>query len=114
MRGLVMREIPLQKARKFVFKETWIGVINGLVIGVVTALVAWFWQGNPYLGLVIGLGMLVNLTIAGFAGAVIPLTMKAIGLDPAQCSNIILTTITDVMGFFAFLGFAVLFQSHLV
>ena len=71
-------------------------------------------QGNPFFGLVIGLGMLVNLTVAGFAGAAIPLTMKSLGLDPAQCSNIILTTITDVMGFFAFLGFALLFQSYLI
>ena len=80
----------------------------------ITAIVAWFWVGNPYLGLVIGLGMLVNLFFAGLSGAAIPLIMKRIGLDPAQSANIILTTITDVIGFFAFLGFAVLFQSYLV
>jgi magnesium transporter len=114
MRGLVMREIRPNRAKILIMKETWIGVVNGLVIGLVTAGVAWLWQGNPYLGLVIGLGMLVNLTIAGLAGATIPLGMKALGLDPAQCSNIILTTVTDVMGFFSFLGFAVLFQSHLI
>jgi magnesium transporter len=84
-------------------------VINGHVVGAVTALVAFFWHGNPFLGLVIGLGMLVNLVFAGFAGASIPLCMKAFGFDPAQSSNIILTTVTDVMGFFAFLGFASLF-----
>jgi magnesium transporter len=84
------------------------------VIGIVTGFVAWLWQGNPYLGLVVGLGMTVNLTVAGLAGAAIPLAMKGLGLDPAQCSNIILTTITDVMGFFAFLGFAVIFQNYLI
>ena len=52
--------------------------------------------------------------VAGFSGAAIPITMKAVGLDPAQCSNIILTTVTDVMGFFAFLGFALVFQKYLV
>ncbi len=114
MRGLVMREIPQNKAWKLVIKETWIGVINGLVIGVVTALIAWFWQGNAMLGVVVGLGMLCNLAIAGFSGAAIPITMKAIGLDPAQCSNIILTTITDCLGFFTFLGFAMIFYSYLV
>jgi len=114
MRGLVMREIPQNKAGKLILKETLIGVVNGFVIGIVTAGVAWLWVGNPYLGLVIGLGMLVNLMIAGFAGAAIPIGMKAMGLDPAQCSNIILTTITDVMGFFSFLGFAVLFQAYLI
>jgi len=114
MRGLVMREIPPQKVKGLVLKETWIGFINGIVIGVVTALAASLWQGNPYLGIVIGLGMIVNLTVAGLSGAAIPLVMKALRLDPAQCSNIILTTITDVMGFFAFLGFAVLFQNYLM
>lgn len=114
MRGLVMREIPPKKVKQLILKETGIGVVNGIVIGVVTGLIAWFWQGNPYLGLVIGLGMLVNLSIAGLSGAAIPLAMKAIHLDPAQCSSIILTTITDVMGFFAFLGFAVLFQQYLI
>lgn len=114
MRGLVMREIPPAKVRKLILKEMTLGAVNGLIIGVVTALIAWVWKGNPYLGMVIGLAMVANMVIAGLAGAAIPLTMKAVGLDPAQCSNIILTTVTDVMGFFTFLGFAVLFQSYLI
>jgi len=114
MRGLVMREIPHNKSGRLIMKELWMGAISGLLIGVVTAGVAWVWQGNPYLGLVIGLAMIVNLAVAGLAGAAIPVMMKAVGLDPAQCSNIILTTITDVMGFLSFLGFAVLFQSYLL
>jgi magnesium transporter len=97
-----------------VLKEGKIGAINGAVIGAVTALVAWVWYGNPFLGLVIGLGMLVNLILAGLSGASIPLIMKKIGIDPAQSSSIILTTVTDVVGFIAFLGFAVLFQNYLV
>lgn len=114
MRGLVMREIPLDKVRRLVLKEGLLGVISGTVTGVVTALVAWAWAGNPWLGLVIGLAMIVNLFAAGLAGAAIPMLMKSAGLDPAQCSSIILTTVTDVVGFFAFLGFAVLFQSRLI
>ncbi len=113
IRGLVMREIPASKFSKLVLKEACIGIVNGLVIGGVTALAAYLWQGNPYLGLVVGLAMLTNLVIAGLTGAAIPLIMKAIGLDPAQCSNIILTTFTDVMGFLALLGFGVLFQKYL-
>ncbi len=113
MRGLVMREIPGGRVLPLVLKEGWLGVINGLIIGVVTAGIAWLWHGNPYLGLVIGLGMLVNLVCAGLAGASIPILMKSLGLDPAQCSSIILTTVTDVMGFFSFLGFAVVFSSRL-
>ena len=114
MRGIVMREIPRGKILQLILKEGQIGAVNGIVIGIVTALVAWLWYGNPYLGLVIGLGMLVNLIVAGLSGAAIPLTMKRMGIDPAQSSSIILTTVTDVLGFLAFLGFAVLFQNYLV
>lgn len=114
MRGIVMREIPKDKVIGLILKEGKLGAINGAVIGIVTALVAWLWNGNPYLGLVIGLGMLFNLIFAGLSGASIPILMKRIGIDPAQSSSIILTTVTDVMGFLAFLGFAVLFQNYLV
>lgn len=91
-----------------------LGAINGAIIGAVTALVAWIWYGNPYLGVVIGLGMLCNLIFAGFFGASIPLLMQRIGIDPAQSSSIILTTVTDVLDFLAFLGLAVLFQNLLI
>jgi magnesium transporter len=114
MRGLVMREIPAEKVLGLILKEGRLGVISGAIIGAVTALVAWIWNGNPHLGLVIGLGMLINLVFAGLSGASIPILMKRMGLDPAQCSSIILTTVTDVMGFLAFLGLAVIFQSHLL
>ena len=114
MRGIVMREIPKDRIFQLVFKEGKVGAINGAVIGVVTALAAWIWNGNPFLGLVIGLGMLVNLIVAGLAGASIPLIMKRVGIDPAQSSSIILTTVTDVLGFLAFLGFAVIFQDYLI
>lgn len=114
MRGLVMREIPESKKVRLVLKEGSLGVITGLITGLVTALVAWLWQGNPALGVVIGLAMVVNLFFAGLSGAAIPMVMRAVGLDPAQSSSIILTTVTDVIGFFAFLGFAVLFQDYLI
>jgi magnesium transporter len=114
MRGIVMREISKDKIFQLILKEGKIGAVNGTIIGVVTALAAWVWNGNPFLGLVIGLGMLVNLIVAGLSGASIPLLMKKVGIDPAQSSSIILTTVTDVLGFMAFLGFAVLFQNFLV
>ncbi len=114
MRGLVMREIAPQKVWRLLGKEAVIGILNGLIIGLVTGAVAWFWHGNPFLGAVIGLAMIVNLLAAGLSGAAIPLSMKAIGLDPAQSSGIVLTTVTDVVGFSAFLGLAVLFQDFLI
>lgn len=114
MRGLVMREIPATRVKELLWKETKLGAINGVVIGIITALVAWLWHGNGWLGVVIGLGMVLNLIIAGFAGSSIPILMKKMGIDPAQSSSIILTTVTDVMGFLAFLGLAVLFQNKLI
>ncbi len=114
MRGIIMREIPKKNIFPLILKEGKLGAINGAIIGFITALVAWVWYGNPYLGVVIGLGMLINLFVAGLSGASIPILMEKIGLDPAQCSSIILTTVTDVVGFIAFLGLAVLFQSFLV
>jgi magnesium transporter len=114
MRGLVMREIPSSRVLRLVMKEGLLGIATGTVTGIVTGVVAWAWQGNAALGLVIGLGMVVNLFFAGLSGAAIPVIMRSLGWDPAQCSSIILTTVTDVVGFVAFLGFAVLFQSHLV
>ena len=114
MRGLVMREIPQNRVRELILKESLLGAINGLVIGLVTALIAWLWYGNGWFGLVIGLGMILNLVIAGFAGSAIPILMKKMGIDPAQNSSIVLTTITDVMGFLAFLSLAVIFQSYLI
>ena len=114
MRGLVMREIPPDRVRQLILKEGALGVVNGVVTGVVTAVVAWLWMGNAWLGLVIGLGMIVNLACAGLAGASIPIAMKRLGLDPAQSSSIVLTTVTDIVGFFAFLGFALLFLPRLL
>ncbi len=114
MRGLVMREIPPHRVRELIVKETKLGALNGFIIGLVTAAIAWGWYGNPWLGVVIGLGMVINLIIAGLAGSSIPIVMKRLGIDPAQSSSIILTTVTDVMGFLAFLGLAVIFQSFLL
>jgi magnesium transporter len=95
-------------------KEGKLGAIHGVIIGLVTAVVAWVWKGNPYLGVIIGLGMQVNLLSAGVSGAGLPQLMKQIGIDPAQRSSIILTTVTDIIGFLSFLGFAVLFQNYLI
>lgn len=114
MRGIVMREIPPSKVWNLVAKESTIGLINGVTIGLVTALIAWVWYGNGMLGVVIGTAMIVNLFVAGLSGAAIPLIMKTLGFDPAQSSSIVLTTITDVVGFLAFLGFATMLESYLM
>jgi magnesium transporter len=106
MRGLVMREISMRDFPKLLWKEMLLGLINGIAIGIVTAGIAYIWKGDPTLGLVVCLAMIINLIIAGLSGAVIPIGLKSFGLDPAQSSMIILTTVTDVVGFFVFLGLA--------
>ncbi|MBI4054772.1 MAG: magnesium transporter [Elusimicrobia bacterium] len=114
LRGLVLRDIRPKDARRLILMEIGTGLVNGVLIGLVTGCGAWLWRGNPFLGVVIGLAMVVNLVAAGLAGAAIPLAMKRLGFDPAQSSGIFLTTVTDVVGFFSFLAFAALFESKLL
>lgn len=113
IRGMALNEIPRSSALRIISKEVAAGLASGLSIGLATGAVTWLWLGNPYFGLIIFLAMIGNLISAAFWGAAIPLGMKRLGFDPAQCSNIILTTFTDIVGFFLFLGLAVLFQSKL-
>jgi magnesium transporter len=108
MRGIALREILPGSVRKILLKEVCAAALNGVLIGTATAVAVYFWSRNVGIALVIGLAMIVNMTIAGVAGASIPLILKALGRDPAQSSSIFLTTVTDVVGFAAFLGLATL------
>jgi len=87
-------------------KEIRVGIINGLALGVLISLVAWIWQGNGYLGLVVGGAMVLNTLVAVSIGGAIPLLLKRLRLDPALASGPILTTVTDMCGFFLLLSFA--------
>ena len=113
LRAIIMREVNDSDAWRILKAEALLGIANGAAIGLVTGAAAWAWKGNIYLGLITGLAMIVNLFAAGAAGAAIPLLMKRWGFDPAQSSGIFLTTVTDVVGFVAFLGFAVLFAGRM-
>ena len=106
LRGLVRHEVRPRDAARLIAGEAAAGLLNGLVVGAVTALLAWLWHGNPVLGLVVGLAMVANMVAAGLAGAAIPVAMKRLGFDPAQSSGIFVTTVTDVVGISAFLGLA--------
>jgi magnesium transporter len=106
IRGLALGEIPAGLGRRVVAREFLLGLANGLVIGVVTSVIAWATSSDPALGLVIGLAMVINMMLACACGAIIPLGLRTLGLDPAQSSSIFLTTVTDVVGFGAFLGLA--------
>lgn len=113
-RGIALGELSFSDGKSAVLKQFGIGFINGAGVGMLTGLVAWFWKGNPYLGAVLFLAMMINMSIAGLAGAAVPLLLKALGLDPALGGGVIVTTFTDVFGFMAFLGLSTLFIQHLV
>lgn len=110
VRGLALGELPPDSARKVLTKEILVGFANGIVTGVVAMAVSYILGANPVVGLLLFLAMTVNLIIAGFSGAVIPLALKWWGADPALASSIFVTTCTDVGGFFSFLGLAAVFM----
>lgn len=113
MRGLVLREISLRHWPRVVFKEVNAGLMNGCAIAATTALGVYVWSRSFGLVLVIVAAMVISMVAAGFAGALVPITLQRFGQDPAQSSSIILTTVTDVVGFFSFLGIATLMSSML-
>lgn len=106
IRGLVLKEINLQSARKIVANEMVAGGVNGAINGVIVAFIASFFNKNPALGFVLAVAMVVNLVVAGFFGAAVPVIMKGLGRDPASSATVFITTATDVLGFFVFLGLA--------
>ncbi len=114
MRGLVLREISLRHWPRVVFKEISVGFLNGLAIAATTALGVYFWSRSIGLVLIISAAMVISMVAAGFAGALVPITLSRFGQDPAQSSSIILTTVTDIVGFFSFLGIATLLSGMLL
>jgi len=113
MRGLALREFRLSQWPRILVKELGVGMLNGFAVALTTTLGVVLWSHSLGLAVVIGLAMLLAMTIAGVAGAAVPLILKAFHQDPAQSSSIILTTITDVTGFLSFLGLATIFASAL-
>jgi magnesium transporter len=113
MRGLALREIRARQWPRVMFKEMSASFLNGIAIALTTCLGVWVWSGSVGLTAVIGLSMILSMVVAGIFGAAIPLFLTAIRLDPASSSSILLTTVTDVAGFFSFLGIATLFSSML-
>ena len=108
VRGLTLGTISLQNAAPAIWREFWAGVINGLIIGSIVALISAVWNGEPILGLVVAMALIGAHIVAAIAGSVIPLFMKHIGKDPAATSTIFITTATDVLGLFFLLGLATL------
>jgi magnesium transporter len=113
VRGIALGELTWSNSRKALLKEAAVGLGNGVVLGVVAALVAWAWRGNGTLGLVLGAAMIINMFVAATAGTLVPLGLRAANIDPALASSVFITTLTDIAGFFAYLGLATIFIQHL-
>lgn len=106
VRQMALGDIESDKAKKTIAKEVLISLMNGLLYALIMGIIAYVWFQMPMLGLVIALSMVINLLSAGFFGTVIPLGLQKFGVDPAIGSTVLLTTVTDVVGFFSFLGLA--------
>ena len=109
VRAIAMKDLTEANARRFVGKELLVGSANGILFAILTGLVAWLWFSTPEIGLVIAAAMVINMVVAGMSGTLIPLGLDRLGIDPAIASSVFVTTVTDVIGFFAFLGLAAAF-----
>jgi magnesium transporter len=109
VRALAMGELTIANIARFIVKEIFVGGANGLVFAVIVGLITWVWFHDPGIGLIIAAAMIINLVCAALAGTLIPLGLQRAGVDPAVSSTVFLTTVTDVVGFVAFLGLAAVF-----
>ena len=113
VRALALGEIELRQAWRTVVKEGLTGLIAGLLVGTAVGLAVWLWQGNLVLGAVLGLALIGNMLVAGFVGALVPISLKALKMDPALASSVLVTTVTDSVGFALFLFLSAMALSNL-
>jgi magnesium transporter len=106
VRALATKDLDIYNAGRIIRREIGVGLLNGAIFATLVGLVAGFWFDNPQLGGIIATAMVVNMLVAALAGILIPLLLDRFGADPAVASAVFVTTITDVVGFFAFLGLA--------
>ena len=112
VRALATRDLGPVNAMRFTLRECAVGLINGLLFAVIMGVFAWLWFGSDQLGLIIAAALIINLMAAALAGILVPLTLDRFDIDPAVASGTFVTTVTDVVGFFAFLGLAALWLVH--
>ena len=114
MRELSLGLVSSKEVMRVWIKEVGVGLINGFALGCLIAMVAFLWKGNPWLGAVVGLAMLVNTIVAVSLGGTLPLVMRRLNMDPALASGPILTTVTDMCGFFLVLSCASMWIEKLI
>ncbi len=108
VRAIATKDLTSSNLMRVVTREAGVGLINGAVFAVVMGIVGVVWFGTPLLGVVIGAAMVINLLVAGLAGILVPVVLERLRIDPALASGAFVTTVTDVVGFFSFLGLAVI------
>ena len=109
IRAIALGKLGSSNARRLLFKELFVGILNGMIWALIVAGIAMAWFQDLQLGVILGIAMLANLIVAALAGASIPLALNKLGVDPALAGGVLLTTVTDVVGFLAFLGLAAAF-----
>ena len=109
IRGMALGQVSPKNAWRLLARELSVGILNGVIWAAVIAVVAYFWFDNPWLGVIIAAAIVINLVVAALAGATLPLILRWLGADPALAGTVVLTTITDVVGFMTFLGLAAVF-----
>ena len=112
VRGLALGHVGPSNAKILLWKEIRVALINGLLIGGVVGIIAFAWFGDPMLSLVIAMALVLNFCAAATAGVLLPLLLKRMNIDPAVAGTVVVTAVTDVMGFFSFLGLATLILMH--
>ena len=111
IRGMALGQVSKTNLRWLLSRELTVGFLNGILWAALVAAIAYLWFQDPIISLVIGCAMVINLTAAVIVGASLPVILKSMNIDPSLAGTIILTTISDVLGFFSFLGLATLFYS---
>ena len=114
VRGLALGELNNENTKRVLLKEFCIGIITGVAIGAVIAILGFIWEKNIVFGIIIGVAMILNMIVATVTGFIVPVVLKKLNIDPALASSIFVTTFTDVLGFFFFLGLATVFIQYLI
>jgi magnesium transporter len=99
-------QVSARNSMDILRKELAVGILNGIVFSIIVAAIAYLWYGNAGLGVVMAIAIVINLVVGALAGALIPVILKRMSIDPALAGGVVLTTVTDVIGIFAFIGLA--------
>jgi magnesium transporter len=114
VRGIALGDMTGSVLQRVLWKEIWLGLTTGVANGLVIAAIAYIWKGQVLLALVLGVALVFNMLVAAVVGTLVPIALKTFRVDPAIASSVIITTFTDVCGFFSFLGLATLLIKFLL